>query len=401
MVREPFPALLRRLRQARGWSQQRLAEELCRVSGRPTLTRQEIYRWECGRRSPRWWLPHLSTVLDVPVTTLERALVFPSTPESVLRSVLPPEPLPIATAGGRTIGTETADYFHHRVHALRRADDVIPGKDLIEPAFRELELAVKAVRESDFSESVGRRLLATVGELAQIAGWIAHDAGQHQRGEDTYRLGLTASREAGDSVLSGQLLGTLGYGLSNTGREDDGLALAQAALDEAGPDAPQRTRALFWDRVAWGHTKVGDSRAATRALGEAEQALAEHGDEDEPPWVYWVDANELTIMEARVFTELAKPLRAVPLLTDTLARYDPTHVREFTLYQSWLAVALTDANEPEEAAHVLMRMLTASANLGSDRLAERTRAVLRKLEPHHGIPEVDAVTEVARAVGVC
>lgn len=401
MAPEPFPALLRRLRQARGWSQQRLADELCRVSGHPTVTRQEIYRWECGRRSPQWWLPHLALALEVPQTALERALAFPSTTETVLKNVLPAQPVPVAAAGGRSVGVETVDYFRHRVHALRRADDVIPGKDLIEPAFREFELAVHTAKEGTFSESVGRRLLSTVGELAQITGWIAHDAGQHRRAEDTYRVGLSASREAGDAVLSGQLLGTLGYGLSNTGSEIDGLALALAALDEAGDDAPPRTRALFWDRVAWGHTKVGDASAATRALGEAEQALGQHGEEDEPPWVYWVDANELAIMEARVFTELAKPLRAVPLLTDTLARYDPTHVREFTLYQSWLAVALTDANEPETAAHVLMQMLTASANLGSDRLAERTRVVLRKLEPHHGIAEVDAVTEVARAVGVC
>ena len=144
-----------------------------------------------------------------------------------------------------------------------------------------------------------------------------------------------------------------------------------------------------------------DARGAARALGEAEQALAEHGGEDEPSWLYWVDASELKIMEARCFTELRRPLRAVPLLTDTLSRYDPTRTREFTLYSSWLAVALVDANEPEHAADVAMRMLTATAALGSDRITERMRVVLRRLEPHQGIPEVDAVFEVARSVGVC
>lgn len=372
-----------------------MAEELCRIAGRPTVTRQDVYRWECGRRLPRWWLPFIAVALEVPRATLERAAALPA-PERTLQEMLPTEPLPLAQHGGREVGKETADYLGNRVHSIRLADDVIPGKDLIGPAFRELDAAVAVARDGTYSDTVGRRLLSAVGELAQIAGWIAHDAGQLERAEDTYRLGMSAAREAGDTVLQGHLAGTLAYQWANNGREEDGLALAQAALNDAGDDAPPRARALFWDRIAWGHTKLGDARSAIRALGEAENALEAHGGEDEPSWLYWVDESELRVMEARCFTELRRPLRAVPLLTDTLSRYDPTRTREFTLYSSWLAVALVDANEPEEAANVAMRMLTATAALGSDRITERMRIVLRRLEPHHGVPEVDAVTEIAR-----
>lgn len=400
MTPEPFPALLRRLRQARGWSQARLAEELCRIAGRPTVTRQEVYRWECGRRVPHWWLPYIAVALEVPRVTLERAIAFP-VPERKLEEMLPADPLPVPGNGGREVGQETADYLANRVHSIRLADDVIPGKDLIGPAFRELNAAVRVVKEGTYAEAVGQRLLVAVGELAQIAGWIAHDAGQLGRAEDTYRLGLSAAREAGDTILVGQLAGTLAYQWSNNGREVDGLALARAALEEAGEDAPPRARALFWDRIAWAHTKMDDARGAMRALGEAGQALGEQGGEDEPTWLYWVDANELKIMEARCFTELRRPLRAVPLLTDALGRYDAVRTREFTLYSSWLAVALVDANEPEHAADVAMRMLTATAALGSDRITERTRVVLDKLRPHQDIAEVAAMFEVARALGVC
>jgi transcriptional regulator with XRE-family HTH domain len=66
-------ALIRDLRLAVGWSQGRLAAELCRISGSGTVTRNEVSRWERGTRMPRWWLPHLATALQVPLTLLEDA----------------------------------------------------------------------------------------------------------------------------------------------------------------------------------------------------------------------------------------------------------------------------------------------------------------------------------------
>lgn len=59
--------LLAELRSARGWSQQRVAAELCAASGVPTLTRHEISRWERQRRLPGgFWLGWLAVVLGVP-----------------------------------------------------------------------------------------------------------------------------------------------------------------------------------------------------------------------------------------------------------------------------------------------------------------------------------------------
>lgn len=59
-----------------GLSQQELAEELCAVSGRPTMTREEVSRYENGRRCPGpFWLPHFAAVLRVPLAVLESARV--------------------------------------------------------------------------------------------------------------------------------------------------------------------------------------------------------------------------------------------------------------------------------------------------------------------------------------
>jgi transcriptional regulator with XRE-family HTH domain len=61
-------ALIRDLRQAKGLSQSDLANALCLASGHPTISREEVHRWEVEKVIPgRFWLGHLATALNVPL----------------------------------------------------------------------------------------------------------------------------------------------------------------------------------------------------------------------------------------------------------------------------------------------------------------------------------------------
>ncbi|MFE2332089.1 helix-turn-helix transcriptional regulator [Streptomyces coelicoflavus] len=389
-------ANIRRLREERGWSQARLAREVCRaarVQSDP-VGRQEVSRWETGKRTPREWLPFIAAAFAVPVDALRTPQKPAEAPLPTLADFLPDDdPLaPLSARTGRRIGIEQVGDLQQRVHGLRLADDVLAGGDLIRPALRELRSAVKLYREGAHAADVGRQLLRQIGELAQIAGWIASDAGQHDEAERIYRLGISAARQAEDHTLAGNIAGSLAYQMSNTGREAEGLTLAQAAFNDARAEAPPKARALYLDRVAWAHTKAGgteNGQRAMRALGEASEALSEDATGTESPaYLYWMDPGELRVMESRVYTELHRPLRAVPLLREVLSEYDATHTREMALYLSWLAVALVDANEPEEAAAVAERMISISADVASERTAERVRVVLARLRDFADVPEV-------------
>ncbi|MEU1022203.1 helix-turn-helix transcriptional regulator [Streptomyces sp. NPDC005900] len=396
-----FGSYLAGLRRRTGKSQQQLAAQLCLLSGTQSVTRNEVSRWERGTRSPEAWLPTLAQALSVPLADLQQAVAYARGEESArppgmlltLAELLPPnDPLGRSLCHqGPRIGPSVVALLAGRVHGLRLADDVLSGGDLIAPAFRELHKAVDLYRTAAFSEETGRGLLVQVGELSQIAGWVASDAGRPDDAEHAYRLGLSAARQADDPMLVGNLAGSLAYHWSNNGRERDAADMAQAAVDESGPDAAPAARALFLDRVAWTQTRAGEPQAALRALSEAHEALSAEGGRQAPPWAYWVSREELEVMDARVFTELHRPLRAVPLLTDVLSRYDTTHARELALYRSWLAVALADANEPEQAAEEAQRIIELSGELSSDRTAARTRVVLKRLQPYAAVPEVRSV----------
>ncbi|MEV8036737.1 helix-turn-helix domain-containing protein [Streptomyces sp. NPDC086182] len=401
--RRQFGLYLAGLRRSTGKSQRQLASLLCVLSGTQSITRNEVSRWERGGRVPDSWLPFLAAGLTVPEAQLRQAVTYvrgdrlaqlPGATATLAQLLPSGDPLaPLAARTGRRIGTDTVHGLAGRVHGLRLADDVLAGGDLIAPAFRELTAAVALYRESSFTGEVGRALLVQIGELGQITGWIASDAGCLEDAERAYRLGISAARQAGDGPLVANLAGSLAYQWANTGREGEAVDMAQAAVDEAGEDAPGQTRALFLDRVAWAHTKAGrpQAQAAMRALGEAHEALTDEGGAEAPQWAYWVSREELEVMDARVFTELHRPLRAVPLLTEVLGRYDATHARELALYRSWLAIALADANEPEQAAAEAQRVIDLSGDLTSDRTASRTRAVLERLRPFEDVPEVRTV----------
>ncbi|GAB2599391.1 hypothetical protein GCM10027168_35500 [Streptomyces capparidis] len=403
--RQRFGQYLARLRLDARISQRDLADHLCRLSGTQSLTRHEVSRWERGARTPDTWLPFLAQALGVPLEELRRA-AFPARrgtrPVPVraarhgrgLADLMPGgAPLTRRTARtGRRVGQDAVDHVLRRAHRLRLADDVLAGGDLLHPALRELDSATRLYRDAAFTEETGRRLLAAIGELAQIAGWIAADAGELARAERIHRLGLTAARTARDHTLAANILGSLAYQVTNTGDPAEGVAMARAAVDLAGDEAPPRARALYWDRLAWAHVRAGQTQPALHALARAAEAYAQAGPGDEdPPYLYWVDREEIQIMEARAYTELRRPLRAVPVLTDVLGRYDATHARELALYLSWLAVAYADGNEPEEAARTAARMLTLSTDMASERTAERSRVVLRHLRTFAKVPAVRAL----------
>jgi hypothetical protein len=287
----------------------------------------------------------------------------------------------------RRIGRTTVDDLAGRVHALRLADDVLAGGDLVIPACRELRAAIGLFRDTIHTETLGHVLLIQIGELAQVAGWIASDAGYHELAERAYRIGISAARQTDNASLAANLAGSLAYQHANTGREQDAVILSEAAVEEAGRGAPGKVRALFLDRLAWAYARTGQERPAIRALGEAHEALARDA-ADSPQWAYWVTNDELDIMDARVLTELHRPSRAIPQLSEVLSRYDASHARELALYLSWLAVANADANEAEAAASTAERMLNLSASLASQRAAQRTQVVMHRLTRFASVPAV-------------
>jgi hypothetical protein len=103
------------------------------------------------------------------------------------------------------------------------------------------------------------------------------------------------------------------------------------------------------------------------------------------------------IMAGRVWTQLGRPLRAVPILERATAGYGEDTGRETALYLTWLAESLLQANEVERAADAATRALRLSRRAGSARADERVSAGRDLLVRHRGTAAVDAFEDEARA----
>ncbi|WP_131741263.1 transcriptional regulator [Actinomadura roseirufa] len=288
-----------------------------------------IKQWERGDYIPG----PIYRPLYARVTGLSELDLFGDDGETTVAEPLPAGDPPgrLAAVTGRRVGSGIVADLAARVHALRLADDVLAGRDLLVPAFRELDAAVRIYRESTHGEETGRALLSVIGEFAQIAGWVAGDAGLHRRAAETYRLGIDAAREAENGSLVCNLIGSLAYQTTNVEDSRHGVQLGREALEAAGPDAPPRMRALAWDRIAWAMARAHDAQEAMRSLGEASTALAEDGG--------------------------------------------------------------GDANEPEQAAAAASRMLKLSADVASDRTDQRAAVVLERLKQYQDVPQVRELLE--------
>ncbi|SCL16164.1 hypothetical protein GA0070616_0946 [Micromonospora nigra] len=432
-----------RLRLAKGWSQSRLAAELCAAAGVPTLSRHEVSRWERQARVPgAFWRGWLAVVLDAPAGRLDEAaaharrLAVPTVRGTGARSraallalahrfattadtplpmtagpaYVPPRGVAGAPAGPRGAGDPggagprgvggppgevPADGPPEAALAeLRRMDDLCGGVDLVGLGRARWGRAVRALTGAG---PVGRRrLLPVVAESAQLAGWLAADAGDPEAGLDAYRLALRAASAAGDPALAGHVLGCASHLLAGLGDPAGALLLATAGHTGAGRRAGPGLRALLLHRVALAAALAGRVAAAGRALDAARRVTEEPAVEREPGWLYWLDGHELARLTGRTLVALGRPRAAEMLLVAGHRRGGP---RDRAVYGTWLARCHLEVGEVEQACAAAGAALLEAIRAGSPRAVRPLAALRRRLAPHHELPAVRRYAALLAATG--
>jgi hypothetical protein len=172
--------------------------------------------------------------------------------------------------------------------------------------------------------------------------------------------------------------------------------MAASAYRGAAPTASATARALLLDRLAWAQAKAGDAAACDRTLGEVDETYADRDPADDPAWTYWLSPQEVAVMAGRCWTELHRPLRAVPALEQATAGYGDNTARESALYLTWLATAYAEANEIDQGAAVATRALRLDQLAHSARSTSRLAEIYRLPVVHQGNLAVDAFAAAYR-----
>ena len=286
---------------------------------------------------------------------------------------------------GRRIGDSLVATAEHRVIQLRRADDFVSGRTSHTLVQQELKATTKLIDEASLTEDQTRRLLTATGELAQLAAWVAADAGLYKQAARYTEGGVLAAHAAENEPLAANVISTLAYQLANTGNPRQAAMLARTAYAGARHSATATTKALLLERVAWADAKSGDLMSCERALGQVEDNFNHAKPEDDPDWVYWLNREEIDVMAGRCFTELNQPARAETLLRSATSSYDNALIRENSLYLSWLAEDYILLDEIDLAADIATRVLELGSRADSARTDERLRHLARLLRRYKDV----------------
>lgn len=430
MVEEPWGARLRRWREeTMQWSQQDLADHVVRLAfetkeERGTLLDPRlINRWESGAVSrPQAIYRRLLAKLGAPLPSYparSRPVVQPrlsgicpdDTTSRVLTSLardgdtgdgessvhrrdflrtsssLAISGLLASVVGGDATRPSTPDVTNElarRLVNLRTLDNTLGGADTYHLFAAEAELSAQLLRTGASTVAVRRELLALHAEQSQQAGWAAFDAGWHDLASKHYRRSHTAASEAGDPGLAGNALAFGAYQLIALGRPARTVSEKSIHAVEQS-DVDPGVQALLYSRAAWTFALDQDADATARCLGLAEGALARADHQSTPDYAAWIDETELAIMTGRCWSELHRPLRAVPVLESALNTYSDSHARDKALYSSWLADSYIDAGEVERAVEVVESSLRIMGDVGSVRPRQRLSAVATRLTEYRDL----------------
>ncbi len=79
------------------------------------------------------------------------------------------------------------------------------------------------------TDTLGRRLHATAGELMRVAGWLSLDSGHHPQAQRYWVAALHAAHAAGDRALGANVIGFMSAQAIDLGQIRESVTLADTA----------------------------------------------------------------------------------------------------------------------------------------------------------------------------
>ncbi|MFF4508375.1 MFS transporter [Streptomyces sp. TLI_185] len=248
-----------------------------------------------------------------------------------------------------------------------------------------------------YSDEVGRALFGASAELTRLAGWMAFDTGQQEAAQRYYIQALRLARAAADVPLGGYVLASMSLQATYRGFGDEGVDLAQAALERNRGLATARTMSFFRLVEARAHARAGDAQAAGAALRAAEGWLerARDGDND-PSWLGFYSYDRFAADAAECYRDLKAPRQVRRFTEQALSKPTEEFVRSHGLRLVVSAVAELESGNLDAACEQGVRAVEVAGRISSARTTEYVKDLLHRLEPYGDEPRVVELRERAR-----
>lgn len=259
--------------------------------------RQQVYRWETGKRAPTEWLPYIEQVLgidlsgagDGPADDIVTSVMTLGGDDVNRRGFL----IATAAAGLAALDLSDADAVQRRVsrpgpvavgagevaairtmtETLGNAASELGGGHARHLAVRYLTEDVNRWLEGRFTEKVGRDLFAATAELVHLIGWMARDEGQIGLSQRYLVHSVRLATEAGENEIAATSLRGLADQAIDLGHLPSAVRLAQACEERGKRLKNPKALAYYRNTLARALAADGDHTTAGRLLKVSETAI--------------------------------------------------------------------------------------------------------------------------------
>ncbi|GAA0669911.1 MFS transporter [Streptomyces thermocarboxydovorans] len=365
--------------------------------GQAVKSATELYRLDlAGRRAGSggiWQSLAGSFAVSAYATPASRWLITPAD-SSVARDPSPSE----GSAAPIKVGHSDVQKLREAAEDARRWDSKYGGGDWRSSMVPEcLRVEAAPLLLGSYSDDVGRALFGAAAELTRLAGWMAFDTGQQEAAQRYYIQALRLARAAADVPLGGYVLASMSLQATYRGFGDEGVDLAQAALERNRGLATARTMSFFRLIEARAHARAGDAQAAGAALKSAEGWLerSRPGDSD-PSWLGFYTYDRFAADAAECYRDLKAPRQVRRFTEQALSRPTEEFVRSHGLRLVVSAVAELESGNLDAACEQGVRAVEVAGRISSARTTEYVKDLLHRLEPYGDEPRVMELRERAR-----
>lgn len=380
----------------------------------------ELYRLDIAPGKGIWQTLAGSFAISAYATPTARWLITPadaSVARSIARETAAADDIGEADTGGDTegdteggaggsgggilrVGHSDVSKLREAAEEARRWDSKYGGGDWRSSMVPEcLRTDAAPLLRGSYRDDVGRSLFRATAELTRLAGWMAFDTGQQEAAQRYYIQALRLARAAADVPLGGYVLASMSLQATYRGFADEGVDLAQAALERNRSLATARTMSFFHLVEARALAKANDAAGCAGALTAAEGWLerSREGDGD-PGWLDFYAYDRLAADAAECYIDLNVPGQVRRFTEQALSVPTEQFVRSHGLRLVVAAVAELESGNLDAACHAGARALEVAGRISSARATDYVRDLFHRLEPYRNEPPVKELREQARAI---
>jgi hypothetical protein len=265
-------------------------------------------------------------------------------------------------------------------------DNRFGGADLVWMSKRFFRAIHNQLGAGTYDPKLERDLQSAAGELAEVVGWLAYDAEEHDLARQMNQESLYFSRLAGDRDIELLTLQNSSMHAASQGRPREALQIARSVL-EGDYRLSTRLKALFLTRKARALAQSGDV-SALHLFPEIRDLFLDGITDRDPAWTWWIDERELAWHEAMAQRDLGLASRAITQFERSVVATPATEIRSQYVHRAYLLQAQIDNSTWEAAEQTIRQLIPLAAEVASTRTVVLLRNALRGLTTGDKVPSL-------------